>query len=193
MKTAIVGNSGSGKTWLANALAKATAVQAIHLDAIFWKPGGFDEKRPKVETTRLTEEAAEGPAWIVEGVFGDLLMPFLSSAHVLIWLDPEWEVCEARLHRRGSQSKAHMERIQSDQGVAKLIAWASTYETRIDNMSRAGHSKIFNSFSGPKAILRSEDDASALLAASAKGNFVESFSTFASERNRSSTKLTGSI
>lgn len=183
MKTAIVGNSGSGKTWLANALAKATAVQAIHLDAIFWKPGGFDEKRPKAETTRLTEEAAKRPAWIVEGVFGDLLMPFLSNAHVLIWLDPGWEVCEMRLHRRGTESKVHMERIQSDQGVAKLIAWASTYETRSDTTSKAGHSIIFNSFSGPKAILQNEDDASALLAASAKGNFLESFLVFVRTRN----------
>lgn len=183
MKTAILGNSGSGKTWLANALAAATAVQAIHLDSIFWRPGGFDEKRPQVEATRLTEEAAKSKTWIVEGVFGDLLMPFLSNADVLIWLDPGWEVCEARLRRRGSESKAHRERIQSDQGFAKLSAWASTYDTRSDSMSRAAHSRIFNSFNGPKAVFRGANDACALLAALAKGNFTESILAFVRTQN----------
>lgn len=44
MKVVIIGNSGSGKTWLARKLAGNASVPLIHLDEIFWEPGGFDKK-----------------------------------------------------------------------------------------------------------------------------------------------------
>ena len=44
MKVVIIGNSGSGKTWLARQLAGNASVPLIHLDEIFWEPGGFDKK-----------------------------------------------------------------------------------------------------------------------------------------------------
>lgn len=48
MKIVIIGNSGSGKTWLAKKLATNTT-EIIHLDDLFWLPGGFDRKRSKEE------------------------------------------------------------------------------------------------------------------------------------------------
>jgi ATP-dependent protease Clp ATPase subunit len=38
MKTVIVGNSGSGKTWLAAKLAATTEVPVVHLDELFESP-----------------------------------------------------------------------------------------------------------------------------------------------------------
>jgi adenylate kinase family enzyme len=46
MRIIIIGNSGSGKTWLARQLAEDAPCPVIHLDDIFWEPGGFDKPKP---------------------------------------------------------------------------------------------------------------------------------------------------
>ena len=45
MRIAIVGTSGSGKTTLARAIAAATGLPHIELDAINWQPGWQDIAR----------------------------------------------------------------------------------------------------------------------------------------------------
>ena len=45
MRTVILGNSGSGKTWLARKLTGCFSIPIIHFDDIFWEPGGFDKPR----------------------------------------------------------------------------------------------------------------------------------------------------
>lgn len=159
MELVIIGNSGSGKTWLATRLAVAAAVPVVHLDTIFWLPGGFDRKRPAQEVGSLVEEARRGTAWMVEGVFGGLAAQFLEDADALLWLDMDGAVCQRRLVQRGSESKAHMDRAQSEAGLAQLLAWAATYPSRSDLCSHAGHSKLFEQFGGAKACLRGEDEA----------------------------------
>ena len=69
MRTVIVGNSGSGKSWLAKRLGERTFAQVIHLDEIFWLPGGFNEKRSSSEVQNLVDSRKVDPDWIVEGVF----------------------------------------------------------------------------------------------------------------------------
>ena len=53
MKTIIIGNSGSGKTWLAKRLSTIFTAPVVHLDDIFWEPGGFDKKRSPKEIELL--------------------------------------------------------------------------------------------------------------------------------------------
>ena len=53
MRTVIIGNSGSGKTYLANALSNCATIPVIHLDQIFWEPGGFDIRRSPEEVAQL--------------------------------------------------------------------------------------------------------------------------------------------
>lgn len=121
MRIVVVGNSGSGKTWLATSLAASTMVPVIHLDDLFWEPGGFDKKREQVVVMRLVEEYQSGDSWIVEGVFGELATIFADVADLFIWLDIDWSTCKTRLERRGSQSKKHMSREQSETGLKKLL------------------------------------------------------------------------
>jgi shikimate kinase len=164
MKTVITGNSGSGKTWLARQLSQKHAVPLVHLDELFWMPGGFDKKRPDSERGLLIEVARSQAAWIVEGVFGQLASQFLEDAGMLIWLDVDWPTCERRLHARGSESKSHMSRSQSSSGLAKLLAWASTYDSRDDAMSRRGHKALFDCFSRRKVYLPTEEEIGRFLA-----------------------------
>lgn len=135
MKIVIIGNSGSGKTWLATRLAALASVPVIHLDELFWRPGGFDEKRSAEELASLIKRKRIMASWVVEGVFGELATPFLEDAQALIWLNPGWPVCRQRLLARGSESKAHMGRAQSEAGLARLLEWASAYSSRDDTRS----------------------------------------------------------
>jgi hypothetical protein len=72
MKAIIIGNSGSGKTWLATQLAVHSGVPVVHLDEIFWQPVGFNEKRSRTLVDQLIADSKQHPSWIVEGVFGEL-------------------------------------------------------------------------------------------------------------------------
>ena len=154
MKTIIIGNSGSGKTWLSRLLATPD-VEIIHLDELFWMPGGFDVKRGSEEVNMLIARSKEHAKWIAEGVFGELAKQYLADTRSVIWLDLPWDICRSRLIQRGSESKRHHDRHQSEEGLRKLLEWASHYYDRADLRSLSGHLSIFNSFQGDKVRLQS--------------------------------------
>ncbi len=156
MRTVVVGNSGSGKTWLARRLAEKAGGSVVHLDDVFWLPGGFNEKRDPSDVSRLIDARRAETQWIVEGVYGNLAKQFLPSALTLVWLDLPWSVCKQRLEVRGSESKAHMEREQSDQGLRELLRWAEDYCSRQGSSGQAAHLALFEAFQGQRFRLRSE-------------------------------------
>lgn len=157
MKTVIIGNSGSGKTWLANRLAEGTDATVIHLDEFFWQPGSFDRKRTPMEVEQLITTSKRSPSWIVEGVFGELAARYLDDAELLILLDLDWPTCKARLQARGSESKRHLGREQSEKGLRDLIDWASHYYDRSDGRSWSGHQALFNTFRGDRICLTTQE------------------------------------
>lgn len=164
MRAVIVGNSGSGKTWLAERLAEVHSLRVVHLDDIFWLPGSFDEKRDPVEVARLVDAARSADQWIAEGVYGNLAQQFLLSASTLIWLDIPWDVCRRRLALRGSASKAHMGREQSEAGLNDLMQWAQSYSSREGSSGHAAHLALFERFRGDRHRLCSESQVMAYLA-----------------------------
>ena len=89
----IIGNSGSGKSWLAARLAKQLTIREINLDTIVWQPGGFNQKRPQHEIDHAIQTLAQAPSWVVEGVFGALAEQLLDAADTLLFLDLDWSVC----------------------------------------------------------------------------------------------------
>jgi len=154
MRKVIIGNSGSGKTWLARQLAN-DITEIIHLDDLFWMPSGFDRKRSKEEVNQSISRSKSLDQWICEGVFGELAEQYFDVAQTLIWLDMPWELCRARLEQRGSESKRNLGRKQSEEGLQKLLEWSSNYYERIDSRSHNGHQSLLNSFRGDKVHLKS--------------------------------------
>jgi adenylate kinase family enzyme len=158
MRTIIIGNSGSGKTWLATRLSEADRCPVIHLDHIFWEPGGFDQPRPPEVVTHMIEASKKEDSWIAEGVFGELAAQFVDRAQYLIWLDIDWPTCRSRLLKRGSESKRHMGRQESEEGLRKLMEWASGYYQRTNARSYDGHKKLLTKFPGQRMHLRTENE-----------------------------------
>ena len=124
MRTVIIGNSGSGKTWLSRRLGSQFGVPVVHLHEICWLSGGFDAKREPAVVTEIISRETAAVKWIAEGVYGDLASEFLPAAQTLIWLDLRWPICKLRLGARGSESKSHMNHAQTKDGLKALIEWA---------------------------------------------------------------------
>ncbi|MEH3087903.1 MAG: hypothetical protein PGN26_15520 [Xylophilus ampelinus] len=153
MKLVILGNSGSGKTWLANRIANVTHTPVVHLDEFFWQPGGFNAKRSATEIAESILRARALQSWIVEGVFGELAEAFLPDAHAMLWLDMDWKLCHQRIRHRGNERAAEQGGEQFDAGTEKLVAWAADYFTRTDKRSHIGHHLLFDGFGGSKLRL----------------------------------------
>jgi adenylate kinase family enzyme len=149
-RIAIIGNSGSGKSHLAKSLATLHSLPVVHLDRIFWMPGGFNEKKSKDEAILEVEQKRKENSWIVEGVFGELAELFLPQAQMLIYLDMDWATCQSGLKSRGSESSRQMDPIEAEENFRKLLLWAEQYWTRIGSCSHAGHLRLFSDFTGTK-------------------------------------------
>ncbi len=174
MNTIIIGNSGSGKTWLAKRLSTIFTAPVVHLDDLFWEPGGFDKKRSPQEVELLIQQSKDRAPWIAEGVFGELASRYLDAAELLVWLDIEWPICKQRLVKRGSESKRHLNRDQSEEGLRKLLEWASHHYDPQDLRSYEGHRAMFEKFPGKKAYLKSETDVNRFVANAQQVGSVDS-------------------
>lgn len=153
----IIGNSGSGKSWLAERLANQLRSPTIDLDEIHWIPGGYQARRNQAEARAAVQTHAAKDRWIIEGVYGWLVAEALPKATALLLLDMPDEQCvanvQARGIRRGGDEASHIE----------LIAWICEYRTRQNSNSWIGHAGLFDSFAGPKQRLRSRSELDALI------------------------------
>jgi hypothetical protein len=103
------------------------------------------------EAIQLAVAAASGQAWIVEGVFGWLIAPISDKATFLVWLDMNWDECYGNLKKRCGGK-------MNSPSFRDLVVWAEDYWTRKTPSSFSGHIAIFESFTGPKARLRTRRD-----------------------------------
>ena len=156
-RTVIIGNSGAGKSALAESLADLILVPVIDLDLLNWEGDDYGRKRDEDAARRMTLEVSTQPLWIIEGVYGWLAEVALPRATALIWLDFPWSLCRAGLLARSPRRGA------TDQDTVELLKWAETYWNRQTSSSFAGHSRMFNNFPGTKLRLETREQAIILL------------------------------
>lgn len=156
-KVIIIGNSGSGKTWLGRRLASLNNMSCFELDNIFWEPGGFSIKRKASDVEADLKKIQILSEWVAEGVFGHIVDNLISYADTLIYLDMPWEECEANLMSRGSESSMQSEPVKAEENFWKLLKWSSEYSTRDGKSSKKYHSIVFKNFSGRKVLLQDRD------------------------------------
>lgn len=150
-KTLIIGNAGSGKSWLAERLAARLGVASIDLDFFHWLPGGYDVARDRDEAIRLTRAAARGEHWVMEGIYGWLVDAVQSDATALVWLCVDEAECVANIRQRG------VRRGGTADSFELLLRWAGTYRSRRGSSSYDGHRTIFERFAGDRIMLHSRD------------------------------------
>jgi adenylate kinase family enzyme len=157
-RTVIIGNSGAGKSALAESLATLIHVPVTDLDLLNWEGDRYGRRRGENVARRMTLEVSAQPLWIIEGVYGSLAEVALPRATALIWLDFPWSICRAGLLARDPRRGA------TDQDAVELLNWAETYWIRQTTSSFAGHSRMFNNFASTKLRLENREQATLLVA-----------------------------
>ncbi|AYD02112.1 AAA family ATPase [Neorhizobium sp. NCHU2750] len=156
-RVAIMGNGGSGKTWLAKRLALCLERAPVHLDDVYWQPERFGSAaRDKAVVAEEVRRLSRAPEWLVEGVYGWLIDVLVPRTSLLIFLDLPEDECVANVKARGKQYR------ESDENFAELIDWVSKYRQRVNNWnSFEAHQRLFNEFQYAKVRLRSRTEISA--------------------------------
>jgi adenylate kinase family enzyme len=94
----VVGVTGSGKSMLANELARKIQVPYVELDALYWGPNWT--ACTNEEMRQRAGEATRGDAWVVDGnysIIRDLTWP---RAEAVVWLDYPLPLILWRLWKR---------------------------------------------------------------------------------------------
>lgn len=134
----IMGNSGSGKSWLAARLSELTNLPVTDLDTLNWGSAGYGKARKKVDVLNDVQAIANQDRWIIEGIYGWIAAPVALYATKVIWLTPDSNECVENIKARGIRNNG------SPEEFAALLEWASSYETRTGSSSYEGHLKVFS-------------------------------------------------
>jgi adenylate kinase family enzyme len=95
----IIGAAGSGKTTLAQTLARQTGATIYDLDRIGYVDGAGARRPLDAKLADIAEIAAQ-PAWITEGIYLWWIDDLTRSADMIIWLDLPWRITTWRIVRR---------------------------------------------------------------------------------------------
>lgn len=90
-KIAVIGCSGSGKTYVSFKLAAKLKLPIYHLDQYAWKPGW--EKVDFEELSRVHHDLCQKDSWIIEGIYFKLLHERIEAADAIIFLNMPRYIC----------------------------------------------------------------------------------------------------
>ncbi len=145
----IFGNSGSGKTTMARALAARDGLPHLDLDSLAWASPAV--RRPAEESAAEIRAFMESnPAWVMEGCYGGLLEVALPHATEVRFLNPGVEACVAHCRARPWEPEKYESRQAQDAMLEFLLGWVREYDTRDDEYSLARHRALFDAFPGRK-------------------------------------------
>ncbi|TIW61012.1 MAG: AAA family ATPase [Mesorhizobium sp.] len=154
----VIGNGGSGKSWLAERLAERLHVPSVHLDDLHWLPN-FAGERPRGERDRLVAEAADDSLWVMEGVYGSILKQVLQRVTTLIWLDLPVEECVSNILQRGQTGGG------TDEQFNELLEYTRGYNLRQNHLnSFEGHERLFEVHPSQKFRLSSRSEMASFFA-----------------------------
>jgi adenylate kinase family enzyme len=151
MRVLIVGNSGSGKSHRARALAEQHGLAHLVLDTIVWEPGKIAVPRPApVRQADLRAFASANASWVAEGCYGDLVEAALPYCSELVFMNPGREACVANNRKRPWEPHKYASLEAQQSKLAFLLEWVALYYSRDDVCSYAYHRRVFDAFDGNK-------------------------------------------
>src|SRR5215813_4084600 len=151
MKVLVFGNSGSGKSTYARALAAREDLAHLDLDSIVWEPEKVAVQRSMESvTTDLRNFIDSRGAWVIEGCYGELVQEVSAHCTLLVFLNPGVEACLANIARRPWEPHKYASREEQDAMLSNLQEWVAGYYQRDDAWSYRAHRAFFDAFTGPK-------------------------------------------
>jgi len=151
MRVLVFGNSGSGKSTCARALAAREGLAYLDLDLIVWEPG-------KIAVQRSTESVAASlrsfidshAAWVIEGCYGELVRAASAHCTLMVFLNPGMDACLANNLRRPWEPHKYASLELQNTMLGQLQEWVAGYYQRKDAWSYQVHREIFDAFLRPK-------------------------------------------
>lgn len=157
----IFGNSGSGKSSLAKALASLHQAQHLDLDLIAWKADQPGVRVAFEESKHALMQFIEGAdTWVIEGCYSGLLKEAAAYCTEMIFLNPGVEACVENCRARPWEPHKYPSQEAQDANLRMLIEWVREYETRGDEFSLREHRKLFDGHEGRKVEYRSNEESS---------------------------------
>lgn len=151
MRCVIFGNSGSGKSTYAKALAARHGLPHLDLDTIVWEPGKVAVQRPTAAiAASLQTFIDDHPRWVIEGCYGELVQAAAPYCTELVFLDPGRDACLANNRRRPWEPHKYATPEAQEAMLEALQAWVSGYYERDDDWSWRRHAALFQAHPGPK-------------------------------------------
>jgi adenylate kinase family enzyme len=162
----IFGNSGSGKSSLAEALASLYQADHLDMDVIAWeadRPGVRADFAESVRALRRFIQTSD--SWVIEGCYSGLLQEAAAHCTEMIFLNPGVEACVENCKARPWEPHKYPSREAQDANLQMLIGWVREYETREDEFSLREHRKLFDMHAGRKVEYKSNEEVSRRLSA----------------------------
>ncbi len=94
----VLGSSGSGKTTFSIRLSRILNIDAIHLDAVFWKPGWICTPQP--EWKEIVSSLIRKESWVMDGTYESTLDLRIPAADTLIVVERSRWSCLWRVLKR---------------------------------------------------------------------------------------------
>ncbi|WP_288474653.1 AAA family ATPase [uncultured Pantoea sp.] len=155
-RISIMGPSNSGKSTLAEAISRKTALPAVYLDQLHHVPGSQWQPRATAEFLQLHTEAVRQERWVIEGNYTRCIEERLARATGLILLDVSVPVALLRYIRRCYSSAPRIGGLGSGRDPITLAMLKYIIRTAPQNRKR--HQQIFAQVSLPKIWLHSQDE-----------------------------------
>jgi adenylate kinase family enzyme len=151
MKVLVFGNSGSGKSTYARALAAREGLAHLDLDSIIWELGKIAVQRsPESVAASLQDFIDSQAAWVIEGCYGELIRAASAHCTLLVFLNPGMDACLANNLRRAWEPHKYASLELQNSMLDQLQKWVAEYYQRTDAWSYRVHREIFDAFTGPK-------------------------------------------
>ncbi len=154
----IFGNSGAGKTTLAQKLSLQFSLSHLDLDILAWLNTQPPVRKPLTESISTIDDfLLNNQDWVIEGCYADLLTHVSKVTTEIIFLNPGNETCIKNCENRPWEPHKYSSKGEQDNNLNMLIAWVKEYDTRDDEFSLKAHMSLYEIYKGEKTIINKSE------------------------------------